>query len=141
MTTGASLIPGLRYSDGPGAIDFLCRAFGFVRQLVVMIDDGRVAHAQLTRGDAMVMLGSAPSAELQTIMLLPSESGSRVTATLYVRVDDPDAHCAQAKAAGATIIRDIADQDFGGRAYMCRDPEGHVWQFGSFDPWKIPDHR
>lgn len=71
-------------------------------------------------------------------MALPAETGSRVTATLYLRVDDPDTHYARAKAAGAAILRDIADQPFGGRAYMCRDPEGHVWQFGSFDPWRLP---
>jgi uncharacterized glyoxalase superfamily protein PhnB len=133
------IVPGLRYQDGPAAIEFLCRAFGFSRQLVVMTQDGRVAHAQLVRGDAMVMLGSAPSAELQSFMALPEEAVFRVTATLYVRVDDPDAHYAQAVAAGAVILRDIADQPFGGRAYMCRDPGFHVWQFGSFDPWHMPE--
>lgn len=138
MTTAATLIPGLRYTNGPAAIDFLCRAFGFARQLVIMTAEGQVAHAQLVRGDAMIMLGSAPSAELQALMALPSDTGARVTATLYLRVDDPDAHYAQAKAAGAVILRPIADQDFGGRAYMCRDPEGHIWQFGSFDPWRLP---
>jgi uncharacterized glyoxalase superfamily protein PhnB len=138
MTAQASLVPGLRYQDGPAAIDFLCRAFGFERHLVLMAEDGRVAHAQLVRGDSMVMLGSAPSAELQSFMALPEEAGGRVTATLYVRVDDPDAHYARAVAAGAVILRDIADQPFGGRAYMCRDPGGHVWQFGSFDPWNLP---
>jgi uncharacterized glyoxalase superfamily protein PhnB len=138
MTAEATLIPGLRYRDGPAAIEFLCRAFGFVRHLVVMTDDGSVAHAQLVRGDAMVMLGSAASAELQSFMALPEEAGSRVTATIYLRVDDPDAHYARAVAAGAVILRDIADQPFGGRAYMCRDPGGHVWQFGSFDPWRVP---
>jgi len=138
MSLEARLIPGLRYQDGPAAIEFLCRAFGFARQLVIMTDDGSVAHAQLVRGDAMVMLGSAPSAELQTYLALPEEAGGRVTASLYLRVDDPDAHYAQARAAGAVILRDIADQPFGGRAYMCRDPGGHVWQFGSFDPWRVP---
>jgi uncharacterized glyoxalase superfamily protein PhnB len=138
MPAGASLVPGLRYKDGQAAIAFLCEAFGFARQLVITTEDDRVAHAQLVRDDAMVMLGSAPSTELQSIMTLPEDAGGRVTATLYIRVDDPDAHYAQAKAAGAVILRDIADQDFGGRAYLCRDPEGHVWQFGSFDPWRVP---
>jgi len=133
----ARLIPGLRYKDGPAAIDFLCRAFGFERHLVIMNDAGQVAHAQLVRDGAMVMLGSAPSAELQTIMGLPKDTGGLVTQTLYMRVADPDSHYAQAVAAGAVLVRDIADQDFGGRAYMCRDPEGHVWQFGSFDPWRV----
>lgn len=136
MPHQATLIPGLRYTDGPAAIDFLCRAFGFTKHLEVMTPNGQVAHAQLVRGDAMVMLGSAPSEELKTFFALPEEAGGRVTATIYVKVEDPDAHYAVAKAAGAAILRDIADQPFGGRAYLCRDPEGHVWQFGSFDPWR-----
>jgi uncharacterized glyoxalase superfamily protein PhnB len=137
MPHEASLVPGLRYTDGPAAIDFLCRAFGFTQHLVVMNGTGQVAHAQLVRGDAMVMLGSAPSDELKTFFALPGEAGGRVTATLFVRVEDPDAHYAQAVAAGAVVLREIADQSFGGRAYVCRDPEGHVWQFGSFDPWRV----
>jgi len=131
----ATLIPGLRYSDGPAAIDFLVNAFGFERQLVVPGTDGTIAHAQLTLGDAMIMLGSQPSAELQTLLARPSDIGGLVTHTIYVRVADPDAHYASAVAAGAVIVRDIADQPFGGRAYLCRDPEGYCWQFGSFDPW------
>ncbi len=136
MTQTSSLIPGLRYTDGPAAIDFLCRAFGFTRQLVIMTESGQVAHAQLIHGTAMVMLGSAPSPELQTMMGLPADFANRVTATLYLHVDDPDAHYLQAKSAGAQILRDIADQPFGGRAYTCRDPAGHIWQFGSYDPWQ-----
>ena len=53
----------------------------------------------------------------------------------YIIVNDADAHYAKAKAAGAEILFDIADQDHGGRAYTCRDPEGHVWNFGTYDPW------
>jgi uncharacterized glyoxalase superfamily protein PhnB len=137
MVGQTTLIPGLRYRDGEAAIDFLCRAFGFERQLAVMGEGGAVAHAQLVMGDAMVMLGSLPSADLQAVMATPEEAGGRVTSTFYVRVADPDAHYQRAVAAGAVLVRDIADQSFGGRAYMCRDPEGYVWQFGSFDPWAI----
>jgi uncharacterized glyoxalase superfamily protein PhnB len=133
----ATLVPGLRYSDGPAAIDFLVNAFGFERQLVIPGEGGTIAHAQLVLGEAMIMLGSQPSAELHAILATPSEAGGRVTHTIYVKVEDPDAHYARAIAAGAVIVRDIADQDFGGRAYLCRDPEGHCWQFGSFDPWAV----
>jgi uncharacterized glyoxalase superfamily protein PhnB len=136
MAGRATLIPALRYRDGLAAIEFLCRAFGFQRQLIAMAEDGSVAHAQLVLDGAMIMLGSAPSPELSQLMALPEETGLRVTQTIYVVVEDPDAHYAQAVEAGAVILRDIADQSFGGRAYMCRDPEGHVWQFGSFDPWQ-----
>ena len=39
------------------------------------------------------------------------------------------------KAAGAEIVLDIKTQDYGGRDYTARDPEGHVWTFGTYDPW------
>jgi uncharacterized glyoxalase superfamily protein PhnB len=133
----ATLIPGLRYTDGPAAIEFLTSAFGFERQLVVPGEAGTIAHAQLVLGDAMIMLGSQPSAELEAMLARPSDVGGRVTHTIYVKVPDPDAHYARAVASGAAIVRDIADQSFGGRAYVCRDPEGYCWQFGSFDPWAV----
>jgi uncharacterized glyoxalase superfamily protein PhnB len=50
-------------------------------------------------------------------------------------VDDADAHYARAAAAGAEIVLDIVDEDYGGRGYSCRDPEGHLWNFGTYDPW------
>ncbi|MPN55348.1 hypothetical protein SDC9_203030 [bioreactor metagenome] len=57
------------------------------------------------------------------------------TQSACVIVSDADAHYARATAAGAEIVIDIADQDYGGRGYACRDPEGHLWWFGSYDPW------
>ena len=56
--------------------------------------------------------------------------------TCYIVVDDADAHCRAAKAAGASIVLDITDDDHGGRGYACRDPEGHIWSFGTYDPWQ-----
>ncbi len=55
--------------------------------------------------------------------------------SIYIIVDDADAHHARAKAAGAEIVMEVADQDYGGRLYSCRDPEGHLWNFGTYDPW------
>jgi len=52
-----------------------------------------------------------------------------------VIVDDADKHCARAVAAGAEILLPLEDADYGGRGYSCRDPEGHVWNFGTYDPW------
>jgi uncharacterized glyoxalase superfamily protein PhnB len=52
-----------------------------------------------------------------------------------VIVPDADAHYERAKAAGAAIVYDIRDEDYGGRGYSCRDPEGHLWNFGTYDPW------
>jgi len=85
-----SAIPCLRYQDAHAAIDWLCEAFGFKKHLLVLADDGGVAHAQLVRGDTMVMLGST------------------------------------------------RDDEFGGRGYSAKDPEGNLWNFGSYDPGADP---
>ena len=68
-------------------------------------------------------------------MRQPDETEGRETQCAYVIVADCDAHYARAKKAGAAIVRDIQDEDYGGRGYTCRDPEGHIWNFGSYDPW------
>ena len=65
----------------------------------------------------------------------PDEVGGRETQSPCVIVADADAHYARAVAAGASIVIDIADQPYGGRGYACKDPEGHLWWFGSYDPW------
>ena len=136
--TTSTIIPCLRYRDAPAAIDWLCRAFGFARR-AVYADGATVHHAQLTFGNGMVMLGSAENAsEFGRRMVQPDELGMRETQCPCVIVADADAHYAQARAAGAVIVDDIRDQDYGGRGYSCRDPEGHLWWFGSYDPWKDP---
>lgn len=53
----------------------------------------------------------------------------------YIIVEDADAHYARATGAGAKIVLDIKDEDYGGCGYSCRDPEGHLWNFGTYDPW------
>jgi uncharacterized glyoxalase superfamily protein PhnB len=137
----ATMIPCLRYEDAPVAIDWLSRAFGFEASLVVPNESGGIAHAQLLmrdakRGDAMVMLGSAqPASEFGKFTIQPGEYGKRSTQCPYIVIDEIDAHCERATAAGAEIVMPIADQDYGGRVYTCRDPEGHLWCFGSYDPW------
>ena len=134
--TTATVIPCLRYRDAIAAIDWLCAAFGFERQ-AVYADGGTVHHAQLTFGNGMVMLGSADNAsEWGRQIAQPDEIGLRETQSPCVVVRDADAHYARAVAAGATVVQDIADQAYGGRGYSCRDPEGHLWWFGSYDPWK-----
>jgi uncharacterized glyoxalase superfamily protein PhnB len=98
-----------------------------------------VHHAQLTFGNGMIMLGSADNAsDWGRQIAQPEEIGMRETQSPCVIVRDTDAHYARAKAAGAQIVMDISDQDYGGRGYSCRDLEGHLWWFGSYDPWK--DH-
>ncbi len=133
--TTATVIPGMRYRDAPAAIEWLCRAFGFEKGLVVPGPDGTIAHAQLKFGNGMVMLGSARDDEFGLLVKPPAESGGTVTQSAYVVVDDADAHYAGAVGAGAEIVIDIHDEDYGGRGYSVRDPEGHLWYFGTYDPW------
>jgi len=73
--------------------------------------------------------------EYGRLMKHPDEIGGGNTQGSYVIVADADAHYARAKAAGAAIVLDIKDQEYGGRGYTCRDLEGHVWSFGTYNPW------
>src|SRR6266480_3611152 len=109
----STIIPCLRYRDAPRMIEWLCQAFGFERHLVVEDGKGGIAHAQLTLGPGMIMLGTAWGD------------------------DDPFGRL-QSKPAGAEIVIEIKDEDYGGRVFSCRAPEGHLWNVGSYDPWKAP---
>jgi uncharacterized glyoxalase superfamily protein PhnB len=126
-----TIFPALRYNDAKAAIAWLCDAFGFER-LVVYESNQCVEHAELRFGDSIVMLGSKRDGGGFRI-LSPSEAGG-VTASLYVTVPDPDAHCARALAAGARITRPLIDQDYGSREYACLDLEGNAWSFGTYAP-------
>jgi uncharacterized glyoxalase superfamily protein PhnB len=120
-----TIFPSLRYKDAPRAIEFLVEAFGFERQMVVDGDGGTIAHAELSYGDGMVMLGTARD----------DSYGSHVgQGWMYVVVGDVDAHYAQAKAAGAEIVRELEEQDYGSRDYSARDFEGNLWSFGTYQP-------
>jgi uncharacterized glyoxalase superfamily protein PhnB len=133
--TRVNVIPTLRYRDAAAAIDWLCDAFGFERKLVVPGEDGAISHAQLEFGNGMLMVGSASQGGFDDLQKPPAEIDAVVTQSAYVVVDDVDAHHDRARAAGASIVMEVADQDHGGRLYSCRDPEGHLWSFGSYDPW------
>ncbi|MDB5405329.1 MAG: glyoxalase/Bleomycin resistance/Dioxygenase superfamily protein [Rhodospirillales bacterium] len=139
-STRATIIPAMHYRDAPAAIEFLCAAFGFERHLVVPGENGTIAHAQLRFGNGMIMLGSARDDEFGVLLTSPDQTGGKVTQTVYVVVADADAHFARARAAGAAIVTPVADQSYGGRLYTCRDPEGHIWSFGTYDPWQPPAH-
>jgi uncharacterized glyoxalase superfamily protein PhnB len=126
------VIPFLRYRDAVAAIDWLERAFGLSRHFVVPDADGGIVHAQLRFGRGMVMLGSAGPNGFGWIQ--PAEAGG-TTGGLYLVVDDVEAHHARAVAAGAAIIYPPRDTDYGSREYAARDPDGHFWSFGSYDPF------
>ena len=117
------ITPYLLYEDAAAAIDFLTRAFGFTERLRFTDDGGAVTHAELELGDAEIYLGQ-PGPDFKS----PKRLG-QTTVGIHVYVADVDAHYRQAKAAGAEITLEPADQEYGDRRYDCRDPEGHQWYF------------
>jgi uncharacterized glyoxalase superfamily protein PhnB len=134
--TRTNMIPCLRYRNAPAAIEWLCNTFGFERHLVVPGAEGVIEHAQLSFGNGMIMLSSVIDSDYGRLMKQPDEIGGAETQSAYVIVDDADVVYASAKAAGATIEMDIKDEDYGGRGFSCRDLEGHLWNFGTYDPWQ-----
>ena len=129
-----AVMPTMRYRDAPRAIAFLCEVFGFQRHAVYEGEGGLVAHAELRLGDGMIMLGSLNDNDYGRLVCQPDEIGMRETQAPYLVVADADAVHARAEAAGFSIVMKIADQAHGGRAFSCRDPEGHLWNVGTYDP-------
>jgi uncharacterized glyoxalase superfamily protein PhnB len=126
-----TVFPSLSYDDAPAAIDFLVEAFGAERHAVYAGDDGSIHHAELRFGNGMVMLGSARG----------DAAATRGTGGgIYVVVDDPDGLHARAKAAGAQIVREPNDTEYGSREFGARDPEGNNWHFGTYQPFAV-DHQ
>jgi len=118
VADSANIFPFMRFVDADAALEWLTQAFGFEPHEVYRDDEGRVSHAEISLGPGIVMLG-------------PGDPGSH---GIYVAVNDVDAHYEQAKASGAEITREIEDTDYGSREYTVRDPEGHVWSFGTYLP-------
>jgi uncharacterized glyoxalase superfamily protein PhnB len=117
------IIPTFHYADARAAIEFLREAFG-AEEHAVFGEGDRVDHAELKLAGGWIMLGSKREDS-------PYDVGRQ---SVYVVVDDVDAHYRRARAAGAQIIREPVDQDYGGRDYSARDPEGNVWSFGTYAP-------
>lgn len=132
--TLSTVVPCLRYRDAPAAIRWLCDTFGFTPQLVVPNDDATVAHAQLTFGNGMIMLSSVFNTEFGRLMKQPIEVGQFVTQSTYLVVNDADHVYGRVLEAGAEVLLEIKDEDYGGRGFTCRDPEGHIWSIGTYDP-------
>jgi uncharacterized glyoxalase superfamily protein PhnB len=136
--TTPNIYPCLGYRDAKAAIRWLCEAFGFEERMVHPGEDREVAHAELSLGPGMIMLGSAHE-DMKPVDTDAFASGgqvdfSRIPFALYVAVEDVDAHCERARAAGAEIVRELTDTDYGSREYACRDLEGNVWSFGTYQP-------
>jgi uncharacterized glyoxalase superfamily protein PhnB len=132
--SNSTIMPALRYTDAPAAIDWLCQVFGFARHAVYALPDGSIGHAELTLGGGMIMLGSHKSDEYGRGFKSPAELGFE-TRGAYIIVPDADAAYARAQAAGGTVVRPLQNTDYGSREFTVKDPEGHSWSVGTYDPW------
>lgn len=122
----ASLGSGVFYRDPRAALAWLEAAFGFERSMVVSDAEGKLVHAEMRFVDCTIIVDS----EWSEYVASPASVSGKNTQSVYVRLKDGlDAHCEQARAAGADIIQEPADQFYGERQYRARDPEGHVWTF------------
>lgn len=135
-TLRSTVIPGLRYRDAHAAIEWLCSVLGFERRLVVPHGEGEIAHAQLTLGGGMIMLGSMRDDE-HGRHVVASEPGGKLTQAAYIVVSDSDIEALyeHVKAKGARIVMELEEQPYGGSLFAVRDPEGQLWSIGSYDPW------
>jgi uncharacterized glyoxalase superfamily protein PhnB len=123
--------PVIRYRNPDTAIEWLGEAFGLSERVGYRDDSGKLMHAELRLGNGIMMLGKAdPAGWMGGGEPQPLAS----TVSLYVFIEDPDVHHDRAVAAGATIVRELADQSYGSREYSARDLEGNLWSFGTYSP-------
>ena len=122
-----TLSSGVYYRDPRAALKWLEDAFGFETSMVVENDDGTIGHSEMRLGDGLIMVGYEWDARHKS----PASMGGVNTQSVHVQLEaDIDAHYTRSKAAGAVVLREIADQFYGDRNYMVAEPEGHVWSFG-----------
>ena len=128
------ITPTVLYDDAAAALEWLAAAFGFTVRVRVEDDRGRIVHSQLAMVGGLVMVGQAGLSPDRSYLASPRATGGANTQALLVHIDDADAHCERARAAGAVIVVEPETQDYGDdywvdRTYQARDPEGHNWWF------------
>jgi PhnB protein len=128
-----TIAPYLLYEDVDAALDFLARAFGFEEELRYTGPEGYVNHAEMRLGDGVIYMGD-PGGDYRN----PARVGAH-TQMVCVNVEDVDAVFEQARAAGAEITEEPADQAYGERRFMARDPEGHAWSISQVIRDVAPD--
>lgn len=125
------IFPTFRYREAGKMIEWLVEAFGFTVHAEHADEAGTVHHAELAYGSSIIMLGEARNDEYGAMVGTSGEPGGKST---YIAVDDVGALYARAKAAGATIEEPPVDRPYGSREFICRDPQGNVWSFGTYWP-------
>lgn len=129
------LIPATRYRDPETALAFLTGVLGMTTRAVYRDETGAIVHAQICVGRGMLMIGPEDDTPFGAAMVAPAAVGRRETTTVYAVVPDVAARHARAVAAGAEIFLPLEAQPYGGSSFSVRDPEGHVFTFGDYDPF------
>jgi uncharacterized glyoxalase superfamily protein PhnB len=138
-TRGASvasaIVPTIPYRDAGAMVEWLSDAYGFEKQRIVKGENGELEHAQLAFGDSIIIVVRLEAARLERLLVHPDQIGGVETQACYLALSDIDAHYTRATTRGAEIISGIEGKDRGDRGYVSRDPEGHIWMFGTYDPY------
>jgi len=129
-----NLMPLMRYRDLAAAMGWLEQAFGFEKQIAVSDSDGSVIYGQMTYRGSLMMMGAVRDTDLDKLMRQPDEVGGVETQSCYLVIEDADDHYARAQESGAEIVLELKSDGLGRRGYSCRDPEGHIWNFGTYNP-------
>jgi len=130
MPEAPRIYPTFRYRDPAAVMAWLCDTVGFVVQARHPAE-GEVAHAELAYGSSMIMLGAVRDDAYGALVGGPGHEGGK---SLYIAVDDVDALHDRVTASGVTIEKGLTDRDYGSREFICRDPEGNLWCFGTYWP-------
>jgi len=131
-----TVIPSVQFRDANAGIQWLKDVLGFTEHAVYRNAEGIVEHAELLLGNGMLMLGTAGrNKETAGWMALPSEIGGKNTGNIYLIVPDCKPVWDRVQAAGAEVLLPLSTMDYGGAAFTVRDPEGHIWSLGEYDPW------
>ena len=121
------LSSALSYKDPKAAFRWLEEAFGFEPLMVILDNEGNLAHSEMMFGHCVVMVGTEWTEKHRS----PKSIDGVNTQTVHVQLEeDLDAHCERARKAGAKIMQEPQTQFYGDRTYRCTDPEGHIWSFG-----------
>lgn len=135
MTTSTNepprIFPAYRFRNASAMIDWLTGAVGFTVHARFDTEDGKVGHAELAFGSSMIMLGDDKDDAFGKVVGPAGEQGGK---SLYVAVDDVDALFDRVQGAGTVIEQGLTERDYGSREFVCRDPEGNVWCFGTYWP-------
>jgi uncharacterized glyoxalase superfamily protein PhnB len=135
--TRSAVTSYLNYRDAPAAIEWLCTVFAFSKHAIYEGPNSTILHSELTLGGGMIMVTScADGNPFHRYMKQPDEIGGAETRGDNLIVDDADEVYDRVKAGGGEILFDIEDKPYGGRGFTCRDPGGHIWVVGTYDPWQ-----